>query len=51
MLYHILVSISGNIPYYKELTLYNKKIVISYSLIGVIAPQIAIILNLPKLTI
>ena len=46
-----LAPISGNIPYCKELTPYNRGVVVSYGLAGVTAPQIAIALNLPKLTI
>ena len=43
--------ISGNIPYRKELTPFKRGVVISYAGAGVRASQIAIALNLPKLTV
>jgi hypothetical protein len=46
-----LAPISGNIPYRKELTLYDRGVVIGYGLAGATAPQIAIALNLSKSTV
>ena len=38
ILYYILAPIGGNIPYYKELSLYNRGVVIGYGLAEVTAP-------------
>ena len=46
-----LAPISGNIPYRKELTRYERGVVIGFTGVGVIASQIAIELNLPKSTV
>jgi len=46
-----LAPISGNIPYCKELTPFERGVVIGYASAGVRASQIAIALNLPKLTV
>jgi len=46
-----LAPISGNIPHRKELTPYDRGVVVGYGLAGVMAPQIAIVLNLPESTV
>ena len=46
-----LAPISGNIPHCKELSSYNRGVVIGYAGGGATVPQIAVTLSLPKLTV
>ncbi|XTI94432.1 hypothetical protein V2W45_1348872 [Cenococcum geophilum] len=47
----VLALISGNIPYCKELSSYDRGVVIGYASGGATVPQIAIALSLPELTV
>ena len=46
-----LAPISGNTPHRKELSLYDRGVVIGYAGGGATVPQIAITLNLPESTV
>jgi len=48
---HALAPISGNIPYRKELSRYERGVVVGFAGAGVAAPQIVTALSLPKSTI
>ena len=46
-----LAPISGNIPHHKELSSYDRGVVIGYAGGGATVPQIAIALSLPESTV
>jgi len=48
---HALAPISGNIPHRKELSCYEKGVVVGFAGAEAIPPQIATELNLPELTV